>query len=479
MKYTKEELSPTKVKVVVNVDAQEINAAIDAGVAMQQKGITMSGFRKGHVPAGLIEKRFKGQIYHDAANDLTNVHINKILAELKLVPVTGLNITPTPIEIERDKDIEYTVEFEHMPNFELPDYEGLEVEQTRVAEATPEEIDKLVEGLRKDRGKMAPVEGTGPAKDGEFVNIDFSVVVDGKEEQSVKGIEYEVGQVRAFAPLDELVRSVKLNESGEKETTFPEDFIAENLRGKTGTMHVHVYAIKAMKYPTDEELLTIFKKGSMDELRKSCNDVVVDRQNVLARSEAQNKLLEKLIKMVDFPLPEALVEGELAAFVQREQQRAQCVGKKLSDEQIKEVREKNREQAERQVKSYVLLRKIAEKEGLEVSERELQFEVANMARRMSDPANPINPQDLYKYYAENGMLFSVRDQLLINKAVEAIYAKAKVTMVEPKPTACASCAQGSDACSACAHAAEASAAAEPAAATEAAPAAEADAGKAE
>ena len=470
MKYTKEELSPTKVKVVVNVDAQEINAAISAGVAMQQKGISMAGFRKGHVPAGLIEKRFKAQIYQDAANDLTNVHLNKILSETKLVPVSGLNVSPTPIEIERDRDIEYTVEFEHMPLFELPVYEGLEIEQERVADAPAEEIDRLIDGLRREHGKMTPVEGTGPATDGQFVNVDFSVVVDGKEEQSAKGIEYEVGQLGTFGPLDELVRSVKLNESGEKEVTFPEDFAFENVRGKTGTMHVHVYSIKSMKFPTDEELLSLFKKESMDELRKSCNNVLVDRRNVLGRSEAQNKLLEKLLKMVDFPLPETLVEGELAAFVDREQQRAMRVGKKLTEEQVKEVREKNMEQAQRQVKAYVLLRSISEKEGLDVTERELQYEVASMAQKMSSPTNPINPQDLYKYYAENGMLFNVRDQLLINKAVDAIYAKANVTMVEPKPGACASCDKASEGCSSCEHAAPAA---------EAQPAAEAEADKAE
>lgn len=466
MKYTKEELSPTKVKVVVNVDAQEINAAIQAGVAMQQKGINMAGFRKGHVPAGIIEKRFKGQIYHDAANDLTQVHLNQILSETKLVPVSGLTVNPTPIEIERDKDIEYTVEFEHMPVFELPVYEGLEVEQDRIAEAPAEDIDKLIDGLRKDHGKLTPVEGTGPATDGQYANVDFSVVVDGKEEQSAKGIEYEVGQLGVFGPLDELVRSVKLNESGEKEVTFPEDFAFENVRGKTGTMHVHVYSIKTMKYPTDEELLALFKKESMDELRKSCNQLLVDRKNALGRSEAQNKLLEMLLKMVDFPLPESLVEGELQAFVQREQDRALRVGKKLTDEQVKEVREKNMEQAQRQVKAYVLLRAIAEKEGLDVSERELQLEVARLARSMSSPQNPLNPQDLYKYYAENGMLFTVRDQLLINKAADAVYAKANVTMVEPKPAASASCDKASEACSACEHAATA-------------PAAEAEATKAE
>lgn len=430
MKYTKEELSPTKVKVVVNVEADEINAAISAGVAMQQKGISLHGFRKGHVPAGVIEKRFKAQIYSDAANDLTNVHLNKILDELKLTPVTGLKVTPTPIVIERDTPVEYTVEFEHLPVFDLPAYDGLEVEQSRFSTMSDEEVNKFMASLREKNSRLLPVDGEGPAQDGDYVNLDFSVVVDGKEVTSSKGIDYVVGQEGAFAPLDELIRSARVNEDTEKEVTFPEDFMLESVRGKTGVMKAHVYAIRRMVRPTEEELVTKFKMKDLGELRAEAINLLVQQKNALARSEAQTKLLEKLLKMVDYALPETLVESELDVFVQRETQRAMQVGKTLSDEQIKEIREKNTEKAQQQVKTYVLLRKIADNENLQTTERELQMEVARQAQQMAANGQNVNPQDLYKYYAENGMLFSVRDQLLINKAVEAIYAKASVTMVD-------------------------------------------------
>ncbi len=456
MKYTKEELSPTKVKVAVTVEAEEINAAISAGVAMQQKGISLHGFRKGHVPAGVIEKRFKTQIYRDAANDLTNVHLNKILDELKLTPVTGLNVTPTPIVIERDTPVEYTVEFEHMPVFDLPVYDGLEVEQSRFVTISPEEVNRFLENLRAKNSRLVPVDGDGPAQDGDLVNMDFAVIVDGEEATSSKGIDYAVGQEGAFADLDAFVRTLRVNEDAEKEVTFPEDFVLASVRGKTGTMKAHVYAIKRQSKPTDEELVTMFKMQSIDELRAEATSILVQQKNTLARSEAQTRLLEKLLGMVDFPLPEALIEGELDAFVQRESQRAMQVGKTLSDEQIKEIREKNLEKAQKQVKSYVLLRKVADNENLQTTERELQLEVARLAQSMSGAGQPVDPKALYKYYAENGILYTVRDQLLINKAVDAIYAKANVHMTEegeaPAADACSACGKDNAACAGCASA---------------------------
>ncbi len=430
VKYTKEELSPTKVRIAVNVEAEEINAAIDVAVAMQQTGITLKGFRKGHVPASLVEKRFKGQLYHDAANKLTQVHLNTILGECGLVPVTGLTVTPTPIEIERNKDVQYTVEFEHLPKFDLPSYEGLEVEQERASTVADTEIDALIARMRARGEKLVPVDGTGPAVKGQYANVDLSVFVDGEEVSSSRGTDYLVGQ-EGFPPLDELVSSVKVGESGEKEVTFPEDFYVENLRGKSGVIKVKTYAIKEMKGMTDEELLAETKLSSMGDLRKAASERMVSQKNVLGRSEAQNALLEKLLAMVDFPLPEALVEGELSAFVERAQNRAMQAGKTLTAEQEADVRKENLEKAQKQAKTYVLLRTIAEKEGLKVSEREVQMLVARQAKQMDN----VDPQALYKYLAESGQIYIMRDQILINKAVEAIYGKARVNMVEGEPVA--------------------------------------------
>lgn len=433
MKYTKEELSPTSIKVTVVVDAEEVNAAISSACAMQQKGINIAGFRKGHVPLSLIEKRFRTQIYEDASRDLVNVHLNEILGELKLVPVTGLDIEPTPIPFERDKETTYTVSFEHLPQIVLPDYEGLEVEQFTADKVDDAAVDGLIDRLRKAHTEIVPVDGDGPAVKGQYVNLDVKVESEGKTVIQNDGIDYEVGQTSPVPALDKLATTLKVGDEGSEEVDFPADFMVEGLRGKHGTITIRVHAVKAPKAPTDEELAQKLKLKDVEDLRKHANEEIANQRNVLYRSEAQTKLLEKLESMIEAPLPEALVKNELDAYAQREQDKAQRMGKVLSTEQMDRIREEHRAEAEKHVKSYVILRTVAEKEGLEVSEQELQTRISMIAWSYNSQGSNINPQDLYNYYRESGKIFEVRDELLINKATQALYSKAKVTMVPASP----------------------------------------------
>ena len=436
MKYTKEELSTTKLKIAVSVEAEEINAAISAAVKMQQQGITLAGFRKGHVPESLIEKRFKGPIYADAARDLVNVHLNQILAELDVIPCTGINVDPTPLPIERDKGAEYTAEFEHMPVFDLPDYEGMEINQTRATEVSDKQMEAFLTRMSMEGAHLVPVDSDGPAEDGQYVNIDLTVTVDGKVESDAHGMDYEVGQAGTMPELDAFIKTLKVNQEGETEITFPEDFFQASLQGKTATIKVHVYAIKKLSRKSIEDLVNQFKLKDEAELRARAAEVILSQVNKLYRDEAQTALLQTLLDKVDFELPQVLVDNELNVFVEREQGKAMRVGKALSAEQIAEVREKNLETARKNVKTYILLLAVSKKEGLEVTERELQTQIGFIAQQMRDVNNkPVNPQDLYKLYAENGTLYTIRDEILINKAMQAVYAKAKVTMVAPKSEA--------------------------------------------
>ena len=127
MKYTVEEVSACKKKVLITVETEEINASIDVAVKLQQRGIAMQGFRKGHVPPKIIENRFKGQLYEDAKQDLVNVHINQVMQEVGLTPISKVDVSDI-VDFERDKGLEYSISFEHLPVFDLPNYEGLEVE---------------------------------------------------------------------------------------------------------------------------------------------------------------------------------------------------------------------------------------------------------------------------------------------------------------------------------------------------------------
>lgn len=424
VKYTSEDTTPCSKKIVVTVEAEEVNAAITAALTMQQQGLSLAGFRKGHVPLNIIEKRFKGQIYADAAQDLTNVHLNQILGDLKVTPISAMNVDPTPIKLVRDTECTYTVTFEHLPVFEVPAYEGIEVEQKQAAAPSEDRINEFIDRLRRQDAKYEPVDGAEHAENGQLVNIDLDVYDGETVVHSAHGQDLLVGQPGA-EQIDELVKSLKVGETGEKMIDFPADFMLPALQGKTAKVKVTVYAIKSEKLPTDEQLLEKFKLSSMDEVRSRAVEVMQFQMNSLYRSEAQTALVDQLMKMVDFELPKSLLDNELNGLVERDVMQAQRAGKVLSDEQIAEAREKHHDDAVRQVKSYILLLTIAQKEGISASDQEVQARVAQQAGQYH-----VNPQELFNYYRESGYLYTIRDSILVDRAAQAVYAKAKVNMVE-------------------------------------------------
>ncbi len=433
MKYTSEQLSACLTRVTVSVEAEEVNAAITAALTLQQKGLSLAGFRKGHVPLGIIEKRFGAQIYADASQDLVNVHVNQILSELNLEPVTPLNVQPDPLLFRKGESAEYTVSFEHLPEVTIPDYEGLEVEQTEPAAPPEKVVEDLLSRMRNDYVKYLPINGEGPAKDGQYANVDLDVLENGKVIQKAQGSEYEVGQQGAMAELDDLIRTLKVGETGEKAVHFPDDFFNPSLKGKDAVLRVHIHSIKNRVLPTDEELLREKNKESMEDLRRECVDSYQANLKTLYRGKAQNTLLQKLLKMTEFELPPSLVETELKSYIERERMRAQRAGKALTEEQEADIRAKNMDKAIESVRSHVFLLAVARKEGLNADEREIESRITYQAMSMGT-----NPQELYNYYRESGHLFAVRDMIRTDKAAQALYAKAKVVLVpekEPEPAA--------------------------------------------
>ncbi len=424
MKYTTEDINACSKKISVTVEAEEVEAAITAALKMQQQGLSMAGFRKGHVPLKMIESRFKGQIYRDAAQDLTSVHINEFLGELKLRPISALKVDPDPIQLERGKDCCYTVTFEHMPAFELPVYEGVEVEQQKAGTPGEETVNSFIERLRRDRSTYEPANGEGPAVDGQMVNLDLEVVEGDKVLHSIQGQDLIVGQ-RGAEIVDELVKTVKVGESNEKEVTFPTDFMLPALQGKTAVMKVKVYAIRNLKQPDDDALVAALKLDSMDDLKHRAAQLLTDQLNLRYRTEAKDRMLYKLADMVDFELPQSLVQNEISSMIYNDIQQAQRMGKTLDNERVAGLHTVYEPVARRRVKCLMLMMAIAEKEGLTVTEQEVKQRILDLSAEMH-----VDPNKLFDYYRENGYLYTIRDDLLNDKASESVYRKAKVVMVD-------------------------------------------------
>lgn len=433
MEYTVEDLSPVKKKVNISVDPKEVEASIMATVAIYRTNVQMDGFRKGKVPASVIEKRFSDKIYEEARQDLVNVHINEVMQNLKVTPVSGVDFDG-PNSITRGEEYHYNITFEVLPDFVVPAYEGMEVEQEKTV-VNEDEVQAVTDRIRRDKAKLIPVDGDGPAVDGQVVCIDFAAYEDGKPVEGIAADNFEMplGEKQALSEFENLVKTVKLGEEKEGEVVFPADFIAPDLAGKTLTMKVKVHAINERQLPElNDNLAKELGFESVEKMREAIHESYRTSRQNLNKSAAQKTLLDRLLKMVDFDLPEAMVESQIRSLMADMQTRFERQGKSLASmgKTEEELRADVKPEAEDITRAQVLLMSIAKKEGLEVTEHEVNMYLFQLCQRSGEDFKSVR-----EAYERSGMMFTLRDRMLADKAMEAIYTKAVVTEVEPKADA--------------------------------------------
>jgi trigger factor len=430
VEYSAEDLSPVKKKVVITTEPQEVDAAIMGAVALYKTSVQLDGFRKGKAPASVIEQRFRDKIYEEARQDLINVHINDVMQKMDVTPLAGINVDAEGA-FERGKGYTYSVEFEVLPVFDLPPYEGMEVEQEKVV-ADEKEVQLVLDRILRDRAELVPVEGGGPAVDGQIATIGFAAYEDGKPLDGVKAENFDLalGEHQALEDFEALVKTVPNGGEGEGPITFPEDFLSKELAGKTVTMKVKVYAVKERKLPElNDELAKSLGQENVEKLRETITQSYTKSRFDLNKSAAQKTLLDRMLKMVEFELPPSMVEtamrtllGDMAARLERQGRSLDALGKS-----VEELRTEVRPQAEELARSQVLLLAIAKKEGLDVSETEVSTQLYRMCLQSGEDFKSTR-----EAYERSGMIFVLRDRMLADKAMDLVYAKARVTEVEPK-----------------------------------------------
>ena len=429
MEYKTEELSPVKKKVVVTAEAQEVEAAIMGAIALYKTSLQLDGFRKGKVPAAVIERKFHDKIYEEARQDLVNVHLNEIMQSLGVSPVSGINFDGSGM-LERGSDYTYSIEFEVLPAFDLPLYEGMEEEQDKVV-VKDGEVNEVIERIRRDNAALVPIDGLGPAVDGQVATLDFAAYEDGKPLENVKAENFDlaVGERQALEDFEALVKTIPYGQESEGEIHFPDDFIAPHLAGKTVTMRVKVHAIKERQLPElDDELAKKMGINTIDELRTKIADSYTKSRTELNKSATQKKLLDKLLSLTDFPLPESMVDIQVNTLLATRKSRLERAGKSLESlgKSMEELRKDVLPKAREITRCQVLMLTIAKKEGLEVSEQEINSHIYQASLQSGDDFNALRAQ-----YERSGMIFALRDRLLADKAMELVYAKARITEVEP------------------------------------------------
>ena len=406
MKSDVETLSPTRVKLTVEVPFEELQPSMDAAYGRIAKSVNVPGFRKGKVPARIIEQRFgRGAVLEEAVNDALPKAYDEAIAANGIVPVGRPEIDVT--ELEDGQSLTFTAEVDVRPEFDLPDYSSLTVEVSNAA-PSDEDVDAQLDSLR---GRFATLNDVDrAAADGDLLLVDISGATaegDAVEDLVGNALSYELGTDGMLPGFDDAVRGAAKDEV----RTF--EFTPENgdWTGIPLTVTATVKAVRERELPTlDDDFAQLASEfDTVDELRADVRTRLERVKRLEQGAEARDKVLAVLLDSVEIPLPENLIAAEVEAHFED--------GHDSGDEHRAEVEQQTRES----LKSQFMLDKVAEKEEVSVGETELSAWLLQQAPRYG-----MSPDAFAKALVEAGQVPMAIQDIRRAKALAVVLESAKV-----------------------------------------------------
>jgi trigger factor len=355
--------------------------------------VKLKGYRQGHVPRRLVERYFGDDVKKDVAQKLVTGSIHEALAEHKLDPVA-----PPRVEngaVEAGQPFKYTATVEVRPRVEPKDYQGLQVPQVEV-EVTDAQVEERIEEMRKQQAMFVPVEGRDVVEAGDFVSVDYQGFIDGAPLRGAKreGVLLEVVPGSMLENKAEGLLGARVGETRELGVTFPADYAVEDLRNKEGRFKVVVKNLKTRDTPALDDAFVQDLGGeakTLAELREKLKAEMVQQMKERAEGERREKMLEALVARNPIEAPPALVERNVDAMLQGMLEGFMRRG--LDPRQlgldVDRMRDELRQRALLEVKGYLLLEAIAEKEKIEASEEDLDKHFEKLSGELKQPAEKI------------------------------------------------------------------------------------------
>ncbi|AKP34564.1 trigger factor [Yersinia aleksiciae] len=409
-------------RVTITVAADSIEKAVKSELVKAAKSVRIDGFRKGHVPMNIVEQRYGASVRQDVLGDLMQRNFVDAIIKEKINPAGAPNYVPG--EYKQGEDFTYSVEFEVYPEVELKDLESIEVEKP-VVEVNDADVDTMLETLRKQQATWKETDAAATAED--RATLDFTGSIDGEEFEGGKASDFvlAMGQGRMIPGFEEGVIGHKAGEEFTIDVNFPEDYHAENLKGKSAKFDIVLKKVEVRELPElTEEFIKRFgvADGSVAGLRAEVRKNMERELKGAVRNRVKTQAIDGLVSANEIDVPAALVEGEIDVL---RRQAAQRFGG--NEKQAAELpRELFEEQAKRRVVVGLLLGEVISQHELKADEGRVKELIEEMASAYEDP------QEVIEFYSKNKELMNnMRSVALEEQAVETLLAKAKVT---EKPT---------------------------------------------
>ena len=421
-----EKLEKNMAKLTIEVGADELDKAIESAYQKQKGKISSPGFRKGKVPRQVVEKMYGKEVfYEDAANILIPDAYEKALDECEEDIVSSPKIDVT--QIEAGKPFIFTAEVALKPEVKLGKYKGVKVEKADVV-VTDEEVDEVIEKERENNARNITVEDRA-VKDGDMTVIDFEGFVDGEAFDGGKGENYPltIGSGAFIPGFEEQLVGSEIGKEVEVNVTFPEDYHAENLKGKAAVFKCTVKEIKEKELPEldDEFASEVSEFETLTEYKEDVKKNLEEKKMKEAKENKEREAVEAVVDLSEMDIPEAMVETQQRQMVDEFAQRITMQG--LSMEQYfqftgtsyQQMLENVKPQAEKRIQSRLVLEAIAEAEKIEVTDEDFEKEIETMAEVYQMDASKVK-----EMLGEKEMK-NIRQDLAVKKAAEFVVENAK------------------------------------------------------
>ena len=430
MKTDVEELSPTRVKLTIEVPFEELKTSLDKAYREVARQVRVPGFRPGKVPPRIIDQRFgRAAVLEQAVNEAVPEFYSRALAERDVVPLSQPDLEIT--KLDDGKELAFTAEVDVRPTFDLPDVTALSV-TVENAEVGPDQVEEYIGALRERFASLKTVER--PVESGDFVSIDLGATIDGQavEDAQATGVSYEVGSESMLDGLDEALAGMTAGES----KTFTAELAGGEQAGETAEVAVTVNSVKVKELPEldDEFAQSASEFDTIGELRASTRKQLTAVRQAGQAGQARERLLEALIERVDMPLPERIVEAEVEQRRHSLQDQLDRAGLTMqayldaSDTTAAKMSADFEADARRSVKAGFILDKLASQEDLTVSADQLSAYVTEQAYRMG-----VAPDRLAQQLSDNGQLPAVAADVLRGNALTWLAEQATVVDEAGRP----------------------------------------------
>jgi trigger factor len=409
----------------LEIPAEEVSKAMERVAKEFARIANVPGFRRGKAPISLIRRRFADDIKGEVLQSLVPERVEKAVAEQKLTPVSQPQVDK--LDYAEGQPLKFRAVFEVLPDFELGNYKGLEIELPAM-DVTDEDVAKALEEMRERAAAFAPVEGRA-VENGDFVQLKLlGTPAGGGDPVQADSVLCHIGAEETMAAFNENLRGAKAGEHKNFDVVYPADYPDAKLAGKTYHYAAEVLGIKTKKLPelNDEFAKDVSDAATLDELKKKVRESLEHQRDHKHKELLHEKILAALVKLHDFPVPEALVEHQMDVRLERvvRSLAAQGVDPRAVNVDWVTLRRRQQERAADDVKAELIVDRIASAESIDVTEQEVDQELQHLAGHGGESAEAIRAR-----LTKQGALDRMKAKLRSDKTLDWLAQNSRIKTV--------------------------------------------------